>query len=366
MRVNRSAPIPAPPRVPAEGPGRLDGLQALRAFAALSVVVFHAGRYVADRLPEAMWRWGEFGVDVFFVLSGFVMLWATRPGTGTWPFLLRRVARIAPMYWLVTLAMALAVWRRPDLFHAAVLDPAHLGKSLAFIPHFHPGVPGEVWPFFVPGWTLNYEMYFYGLFAATLPWIVRPGPRVLAIVALLAMGVVLAHGVAALDAPALAVFLRQPLVFEFTLGMALALAYRHGLRLPRSLAVAVAGAGFGLLVAVAVADFRLISAGVPAAAMVFAMVSFPRLRSAAGRAMTRLGDASYTLYLIQPFAIGALWLLWQAVPLERGVAEACGFIGACLIACAGAAGPIHRWIEQPLTHAATRMLTAPSRSPAAA
>lgn len=348
-----------------ESRDHLDGLQALRAVAALAVVVFHAGRYVADRVPEAAWRWGEFGVDVFFVLSGCVMVWATRPGTPALAFFARRFARIAPMYWLATLVVAVALWRWPALFHAAVLDPMHLAQSLAFIPHYNPGAPEQVWPLFVPGWTLNYEMYFYLVFAATLPWIASAGWRVVAVTALLALGAVVARPYSGPAAPAWAVFLGQPLVFEFALGMGVAYVLRAGRRLSVRVAVFTALAAALSVLAMATTEARLVSVGLPAAALVLAMASFGRLRYRVGRAMTRLGDASYSLYLIHPYLVGAVWLVWQRhVPYTSPVG-AWGFITACVVACAAAALPIHRWIEQPLVRWSTRRLVSTPPSPVA-
>ena len=348
-----------------ESRDRLDGLQALRAIAALAVVVFHAGRYVADRVPEAAWRWGEFGVDVFFVLSGCVMAWATRPGTSASAFFARRFARIAPMYWLATLVVAVALWRWPALFHAAVLDPVHLAQSLAFLPHYNPGAPEQVWPLFVPGWTLNYEMYFYLLFAATLPWIASAGWRVVAVTALLALGALVAHRFITPTAPAWAVFLSRPLVFEFALGMGVALALRSGARLSAWLAGVTALASALTMFWMATTETRLASAGLPAAALVLAMASFGRLRYRVGRAMTRLGDASYSLYLIHPYLVGAVWLVWQRHVPDTGPVGAWGFITACVVACAAAALPIHRWIEQPLVRWSTRQLARTPPSPVA-
>lgn len=344
---------------------RLDGLQVLRAVAALSVVVFHAGRYVADRVPEAAWRWGEFGVDVFFVLSGCVMAWATRPGTPALAFFARRFARIAPMYWLATLVVAVALWQWPSLFHAAVLDPMHLAQSLAFLPHYSPGAPDQIWPLFVPGWTLNYEMYFYLVFAATLPWITSAGWRVVVVTALLAMGVAVARPFSGPAAPAWAVFLGQPLVFEFVFGMGVALALRSGARLSAWLAGVIALVAALTMFWMATTETRLASAGLPAAALVLAMASFGRLRSRLGRAMTWLGDASYSLYLIHPYLVGAVWLVWQRHVPYTGPVGAWGFITACVVACAAAALPIHRWIEQPLVRWSTRRLVSTPPSPVA-
>lgn len=139
---------------------RLFGLQYLRGLAACAVVAYHA----ADR-AQRPFAAGETGVDLFFVLSGFLM-WAitdahSRPGQ----FLIDRAKRIVPSYWIVTsvmLAGAIA-----GLFPAVRLTVTHIVTSYAFIPSISPS-NGQVWPLLVPGWTLNYEAGFYLLFGAAL------------------------------------------------------------------------------------------------------------------------------------------------------------------------------------------------------
>ena len=99
---------------------------------------------------------GQAGVDVFFVISGFIMWTVTSTETAPHVFLLRRVIRIVPLYWVATVIMAI----HQKASFSAVL------KSLCFIPFF--GEKGLIWPVLVPGWTLNYEMFFYLLVCVTL------------------------------------------------------------------------------------------------------------------------------------------------------------------------------------------------------
>ena len=142
--------------------GRLAGVQHLRAAAALAVVAYHA----------LQWRSGGFdlgraGVDVFFVVSGLV-LWraaATRPVTPR-AFLIARIRRILPSYWLVTVAVAVIAGFSPAFLPQVRPSWTHLTLSLALIPHFDPrGLPFPTLPV---GWTLCYEAGFYILFAAAL------------------------------------------------------------------------------------------------------------------------------------------------------------------------------------------------------
>ena len=130
---------------------KLSGLELLRFMAALAVVFYH--------IPSI--GIGTFGVDVFFVISGFVMMLSTSKNTHQ--FLLKRIIRIVPLYWLATLGVFAIAIIMPSVLKntdASILD---LIKSLLFIPFDKNGVGHQ--PVLAVGWTLNYEMYFYALFA---------------------------------------------------------------------------------------------------------------------------------------------------------------------------------------------------------
>ena len=344
---------------------RLDGLQALRALAALAVVVFHAGRYVSTALPVPAWHWGEFGVDVFFALSGFVMVYTTRHGASVREFLARRVARIAPMYWLMTLLMAAVLWLRPELFEAAVFSLRHIALSLAFWPHFNPGLPGEVAPLLVPGWTLNYEMYFYLLFALGLVLSLRT--RVLAVSAVLLFGVLALPRLMDVTNVAWARFLSDPVALEFAFGMGAALLYLHGWRWPRRVAIVVAVLATVALIVFGTRETRWLSAGVSGVLLVSVSTVWTA-RGALSLALARLGDASYTLYLTQPFTIGLLWQLWKRLPIDgAGWPGAVVFVLLCLAASTLVAVVAYRWLERPLTRSVQRVLSsAPPRVPESA
>ncbi|HLY79167.1 MAG TPA: acyltransferase, partial [Caulobacteraceae bacterium] len=140
----------------------LQWLQALRGFAALSVVAYHAFQWIDDRF----WV-GAAGVDVFFVISGFI-IWTVGSGEEASPgvFVWRRLTRVAPAYWLATGAVIALATLWPTLLRQVTLSPAHVALSLAFIQHIDPrGLPFPVLP---PGWSLNYEAVFYGLFTLVL------------------------------------------------------------------------------------------------------------------------------------------------------------------------------------------------------
>src|SRR5690606_7660569 len=129
---------------------RLYGIQYLRAVAALGVVVFHAAERTGTHFAI-----GAAGVDVFFVVSGFIM-WVIANDRSPSPsaFLRGRIERIVPLYWAATSVMVAG--GLAGLFPNLRVTAWHVFASLAFIPSRSPS-NGEVWPVLVQGWTLNYE-----------------------------------------------------------------------------------------------------------------------------------------------------------------------------------------------------------------
>lgn len=165
---------------------KLDWIQSLRGIAVMLVVLIHARYYFLDtpnwEMAEQVLRPGAMGVDLFFVISGFIMVHTTRDSDGSAAyaghFLLKRFARIWPAYAVVTVCWLLVAYEGFAFFH----DPANVHKvflSLAFYPvDVHsPLYFGMVLPL---GWTLVFEMYFYLVFAASLlsgrwRWVVLAG-----------------------------------------------------------------------------------------------------------------------------------------------------------------------------------------------
>jgi exopolysaccharide production protein ExoZ len=137
----------------------LTNLQAVRAFAAIAVVIFHFGLLPATTLSFPV---GAAGVDLFFVLSGFII--AHSSARSARHFLAHRLIRVVPAYWIAT---ALAT-----LFTLRHLDPGEAFGWLVQSLFYLPGPGGRPALIFV-GWTLVYELAFYLLYWLAL----RFGPR---------------------------------------------------------------------------------------------------------------------------------------------------------------------------------------------
>src|SRR3954452_17956265 len=271
-------------------------IQILRFFAALAVVAFHAlglapkGFEVPESLVSLALSYGGRGVDLFFVISGFIIFYTTRSAMLTpAAFLRRRVERIVPLYFFVIFTFTLLAVVLPAMFATpAWYTPRHILKSLAFIS-FTAGEP----PVIAVGWSLEYEMYFY-LAVALLMALTREVWRniVTMFSALAIIGQLPGVG-AALGNYA---FFTDPMILEFVLGVLAGHLFVHRrIGWPMLLGTGCA------LTAVLIADpfNRAIVAGIPGCALVLAAAFISRKRihrSWRERPLARLGDASYTIY----------------------------------------------------------------------
>lgn len=193
-------------------------LQALRAVAAYLVVLYHFLALQASQVfPGARYlSFGAAGVDIFFVISGFIMVVTTmKREIAPAEFLLHRIARIVPVYWVITLllaSIALCGFKPAGLLR---LQPDWLAQSLLFIPFDR---DGRLEPIISVGWTLNYEMFFYILFAAAL-FIRSALTRTLVLCLVM---VSLATAQIWMPAPAMLLgFYTTPIILEFAYGCAL-------------------------------------------------------------------------------------------------------------------------------------------------
>jgi len=287
----------------------LVSIQVLRAVAALAVTIAHITGYEFVRqykLPGVLpsFNFGRAGVDLFFVISGFVMVYSSGPffgrPRGSQEFFLRRLARIVPLYWVTTSIILAYLLLQYRSLAAANFSPTAVVASYLFIPY--PQTDGFIAPVHGVGWTLNYEMFFYACFCAAVLFTRRTGAFVLsAAMALLAV----VNQVVALPDPI--GYWADPIILEFVLGMLIALIYHAGCRIPRLWSASIVTLAAIALVA---SDYwqhlpRLAVLGVPSAAIVGALVMADRRAGDAPiwRMFRLLGDASYALYLVHPIAI---------------------------------------------------------------
>lgn len=337
----------------------LRSIQILRALAATLVVVghsYHDAGYIAlqtARPPIDLSYFDTgFGVDIFFVISGFIMIYTTadsfgRPGAAL-VFLKRRFVRIAPLYWLMTTGIILVAVVAPNFLNVPIENWHSIVTSYLFIPDIRGN--GEIRPILASGWTLNYEMFFYAAFACCLMLPLRRGVLWLGgfFVFISVVG-----SVVALPGTVLT-FWTDSIVLEFMLGILIGLACLSSWRLSASAALTLTA--IAVVLAIAFGPIwgwdqilpRFLCAGMPAALLVAAAAWGPSLSPT--RFVTLLvamGDASYCLYLTHPFVLRPLRNIWIA--LDGGSLPLGLYVVTCVFVAAIGAIAIYRLVEKPLT-----------------
>ena len=328
-------------------------IQFLRALAALMVLALHVS-HVVNVYGGYVFPYpytGAAGVDIFFVISGFVITYITRTGpVSPLDFLARRLIRVAPVYWFYTTITLVIVILIPGSSALNEFGAWHAVLSYLFV--LSKNNDGEVGTLLGMGWTVCYEMYFYMLFAAMLAT-----PRrfaIFGISCIIILGAFLEHLVVA---PAFALVAVSALPLEFLAGCLLAKLYIRGWFLPAVPALAAMALGCVLiywagalsLVASERDPWRVIFFGLPGVFLVAGFLSldarglikFPRFTIA-------IGDASYSLYLSHQFVLYALGKGWGALGLQDTLSAASLF-GVGMIVPILAAILAYRWLERPLT-----------------
>ncbi len=137
-----------------------DSIQVLRALAAICIVLCHVEGSIG----------GQFGVDFFMCITGFIIAYTTESTYDARKFLKNRAIRILPLYYIITLFTYVCASIMPSMFYTTVATVPALVKSLCFIPY---SSQGYILPVFPIGWTLNYEVGFYILFAFMIKFFQR-------------------------------------------------------------------------------------------------------------------------------------------------------------------------------------------------
>lgn len=332
-------------------------LQVLRAFAALLVVFVHCDVIIAPvELSATIREAFSSGVDLFFVISGFVMVYTTSthpPAAGH--FLLGRIARVVPLYWFMTLAT----------FAIALVSPLLLGtqanlydllRSLLFVPYARAS-DGMFRPILFVGWSLNYEMFFYLVFAAGL-FVLEPRRRVVSVIG----AIVLLVGVGILRPSSTVVmqFFTKPIMLEFAAGMVIGHLYpllpqsrRAALIALPLLPVAVVALIISAMMPSALA---LVSASACATSLLILALILERGGITVRHGLPLLlGDASYSLYLTHPFVTQTVGMLATKTH-SLSMATSVLFLILAYVACCVVAVVICRMIEKPLSRAVRRLL----------
>lgn len=345
--------------------GKIVSIQLLRALAAAIVAVLHLAFAFADHVGSGLGLErrsgpaGQLAVLLFFIVSGYVMVVASRshfgqPGARR-TFWLRRIFRIMPPYWLASLLLAL-------IFLTIQPQPVPLVpflKSLVLLP-FWPDDGGlRPMPFLWVGWTLFYEMLFYLLFGLFIGLGRSKGVAVTGAILL----VLVLAGLAIGPVNPMLFALTRPVLLMFLVGMGLAVWRESGGWVPgwiRALAL------FAMIPAVWLIDrpvdpeamgFDYLAwCGLPALLLGFAVLSGP-LRLPAARMVVAAGDMSYALYLLHlPIAWFWLWLYNRLPFFAPGAWD---YLVTVLIVTFAASWLFFVKVERPMTAALNRLARSP-------
>lgn len=346
--------------------GNLNSIQFLRALAATMVVVSHASTSLLDGDASVIdLQVGAYGVDIFFVISGFIMHYTTTINPiSPQEFMRRRIIRIAPMYTLLTTV----------LFIIAVIIPSHVNtassnifdylRSILYIPFYSEKVH-DIRPVLGQGWTLNYEMFFYVIFAVAL--LFPPRGKLLLITVIMVACATLG-AVFSFQQPVLAVY-TDSLILEFLFGIFVSFAISKYTRKESPVLPAMIVGGWIVAIpAMFLFQNRVLVAGLAAAMLVFTCV-FLEARGArfSNKFILGIGAASYSLYLAHGFVLAIIRRVWERLFDVHSIISHAAFIILCSVVAIAVALVLYRYAEKPMTQkltAWTRRAKVPTVAPA--
>jgi exopolysaccharide production protein ExoZ len=324
---------------------RSDIIQLTRFIAAFLVLITHSTFYYKERVSAdfGVWHFGELGVPLFFAISGLVMVVSThgaKDGCGAArEFLVRRLIRIVPLYWLATsikIAIAIAI---PAVVLHNHFDFNYSVKSLLFIPAFNS--VGEVRPIHGVGWTLLHEMFFYAVFAGLI--FLRVSPALFSSLILLCLVLL---GQYFDKKNAFLIVLSNPVNLNFIIGIIVGIAVLNKNKQPKKYSLMVVALA-GLLVAAFFLNDRWFGSLNPAVLTfaVFIALCYAASVPKSMRLFARLGASSYALYLFHPFiAPGVIRFVGSLFPaLSPAIA-----IGLAMTVTIGVSHFLHLWFERPV------------------
>lgn len=334
----------------------LFNVQVLRGVSAAIVIWVHAQSLVLAGVSGILSEFGYGGVDLFFVISGFIMVHTTRSGMlGPIGFLKKRLSRIVPLYYFFTIATVLLVILMPSVMRSSEARIDHLAYSLLFLPFEK--APYRIYPVYYLGWTLNFEIFFYLIYGALLQ--LGYGLRIAAVTVLLAA---LAFAGTWIDTPAsygtAAFFYTRPIILDFALGVLVA----HYFSVPRKVRnslwwclLAVGGLGMifgGLFFGFGQSAFAppmntTLRFGLPAALVLAGAVGLEQVGIRIGTPLMRaVGDASYSIYLSHYFFVGIVIVVAGHLSFGAGFQY---FLAIATCVAAVALGVlVFRLLERPL------------------
>ena len=316
-------------------------IQLLRYFSALLVVFTHSTFYINSRMNVdfPIMNFGAQGVNIFFVISGFVMISSSKALTDERQafseFFLSRLIRIVPLYWALNFLKISMYFLIPGVLFAQP-TVTNVISSLLFLPSKNAN--GMVEAFYGVGWTLNFEMAFYLLFGTTMLFFRRH-------YLYLMMGVLIAAAIISkfVSKEQIALFtLLNPIVLNFLWGIVIGCLLHKKIEIPTVISISMIG--FGLFDLFYVFDFYLFE--LEYAFLVGGFVFLENKKSILiPYHFVRGGDFSYSLYLIHPM----IGVLVTVILVKLGITIPLVALPLIMLACIFGGFVTHEWVEKPIT-----------------
>lgn len=308
---------------------KLQSIQFLRGMAVLFVVFFHLyimeNKYnIFEKLLPDMFQFGAFGVDLFFVISGFVMVMVTRGKfqnlKQSIKFLYNRLTRIYPLYWFYTLLALTVFLIQPSWVNSSQGNQVNILESFLLLP-------SDKLPLVQVGWSLIHEVYFYLVYF--LIFLLIPESFLLLVLVIwglifVTLNLILNPGNPYFD------LIFHPLTIEFIGGCLLAILYYQTEKSKLGIKTLLALSGISLVFAVIGYEmyqtatgiiaplgwWRVLLYGLPAWIIVYGLINAERSGFIFNKMLSQIGDASYSIYLSHLFTINVVGRIWAIFSVD--------------------------------------------------
>jgi peptidoglycan/LPS O-acetylase OafA/YrhL len=310
----------------------IENIQILRGFAAINVVLFHiilsASTYnQTTNLLLLVDNFGSSGVDIFFVISGFIITYAQSVNKKKISeFLVLRFIRIVPLYWFLTLVFSLLFFFFSSYFRERTISLELFFYSIFFISN----ISLTVHPVIIPGWTLEYEIIFYFLFSISL-FIKKLKFKFIYLFIVISFA---------------AFILKEFKMLEFLFGVICAFIYLNYHINKKNSFILLTISIFFFLITILNKSFLYNNLiwGLSSFLLVLSLIYLPQIKS---KVFIFLGNASYSIYLIQIFTIPIFYKLSSKflLILNTDIVALLCLLFSVIIGCM-----MHLFIEKPLIY----------------
>lgn len=286
-------------------------VQYLRALAALFVLLAHVSFKLETHSVNLIseYKIGSYGVDLFFIISGFIMcLTADKKKSTFIKFMRSRLIRIIPLYWVLSFVALIIFLFDPSLVNSSG-GQTSIWASFTLMPNGDKYLINN-------GWTLSYEFFFYFVFSLFIPF--RFWHKIITILVLLVLSL---SGIFFDIENSYLRLMTSSLLLEFVMGM---LSYKliFSIRISSFFSILFIFSSLGLLFYVNGLDVwgkdffigRALYAGLPMMLLFIGLVSIERFMPK-NRFLYNIGMSSYSLYLLHPFVLSAVTVCFSLLDL---------------------------------------------------